>query len=950
MSSGAGPANLIFPSGIDIFSTKVDRNVSIGGEAHTIPSSPLYQFFLDYVPLQNSPTTTSIAGFVEVSGTPSTFQFQTTYSGINAGLITFNALQSGISVNVTYKTFGDTIAAEFVNSLQSGLTNVERFVLDNIASGNFVHTSGDTMSGTLVMQGDLQLAGGNITSQASGSNTVGSISVPMADIFANNVTTYNVKSFSPLNLLATGGDLTASGDSVHIQSSTDVIDFQGNILPTTSGNKNIGSASLAWGTAYIDKLGKNLILVSGINFLSEISGSNTFGSALSPIGAIYADNIFSPSLIANLSGAFVHTSGDTMTGSLNIASGSYLQTFILQNLAGDLTLLALNNVIISGNAVPMASGTMDLGSPTNPWDTIYVKNIDGGVISGNFVLKTGDTMTGDLTLPVGTNLQVYSITSAPSSPSGTINITASQLNMDVASNIRFSTFNNQKLEIGLSDIFTSTNIIPTSSGSVTLGDSTRPFRAVYADNFYFLNNISGTVLTDVTFSGNIALADGTNLSPASGATVVLGSSGNPISVIYANTIFTSATSGTFVSKFGDTMYGDLVMDSGSNVLTSTSGTGTIGALGVPFQTVYADDVISQGLDDRYVNITGDTMTGDLVIASGAGLVTNSVSGDFLDIQGQQVDITSNNGPIIIDGNTEVQILVNGVPKLAASPSGTIVYDNLVPNASGTMDVGTPSAPFGFVYADHIILTGSATSGTFVSKFGDSMSGNLTMISGANILTSSSGSSNVGSAPNPFNNIFANDLLISGTTSIQNIFVHKNGDTMTGNLHFSSGKAIFMDGGTGSSEWVDDSIRLTQISSVGAGVNIVDTNGAGGTIGLTAVNNSVPGPSGLKGRITFNAGADDSSTIIFSGNVIKLNGVYDVVNSNSGVNNLGSSAHPFNGIYGNNLRAITSIIIPSTPPASGTAVGTAGQIIMGTDGYFYGCSGTNLWGRIQLSSF
>jgi len=111
---------------------------------------------------------------------------------------------------------------------------------------------------------------------------------------------------------------------------------------------------------------------------------------------------------------------------------------------------------------------------------------------------------------------------------------------------------------------------------------------------------------------------------------------------------------------------------------------------------------------------------------------------------------------------------------------------------------------------------------------------------------------------------------------------------------------------------------------------------------------------------------------------------------SGINNLGSINYPFSEIYskygfftnisgtspmnilsdiilsnenilyasmisgtiisGNNLKINTSILAPTTPPTSGTADGTIGQTIIGNDGYLYGCSGTNLWGRIQLNTF
>src|ERR1700720_2688286 len=106
MSSGASSAILIFPSGVDSFSTKIDRGVVVSGESHIIPSAP-FQFYLSYVPLLNSPTTTSIPGYTEVSGVPATGQFQTIYSGNNAGLLTFNSANSGTTVGISYTTYGD---------------------------------------------------------------------------------------------------------------------------------------------------------------------------------------------------------------------------------------------------------------------------------------------------------------------------------------------------------------------------------------------------------------------------------------------------------------------------------------------------------------------------------------------------------------------------------------------------------------------------------------------------------------------------------------------------------------------------------------------------------------------------------------------------------------------------------------------------------------------------
>lgn len=40
----------------------------------------------------------------------------------------------------------------------------------------------------------------------------------------------------------------------------------------------------------------------------------------------------------------------------------------------------------------------------------------------------------------------------------------------------------------------------------------------------------------------------------------------------------------------------------------------------------------------------------------------------------------------------------------------------------------------------------------------------------------------------------------------------------------------------------------------------------------------------------------------------------------------------------------------TPPATATGYGVSGYNIAFDGTYFYGCTGTNKWGRVQLSSF
>ena len=118
MSSGAQPAQFFFPTGTDVFSTKLDYGTVISGESHVIPSSSPYAFYLSYVPLSG---TVSIPGYNEAFSAPGANQFQITYTGVNAGYSLFNGVNSSQSVSVSYTAAGDIVKAFFFNNLQQSI-------------------------------------------------------------------------------------------------------------------------------------------------------------------------------------------------------------------------------------------------------------------------------------------------------------------------------------------------------------------------------------------------------------------------------------------------------------------------------------------------------------------------------------------------------------------------------------------------------------------------------------------------------------------------------------------------------------------------------------------------------------------------------------------------------------------------------------------------------------
>jgi len=930
MSSGAGPSTLVFPSGIDSFSTKIDRNVVISGEAHTIPLTPAYTLFLDYVPLGANPSTVSIPGYTEFSGTPATFQFNVTYSGANAGLITFNSLQSGLSIAVGYTTYGDVLQAEYVNSLQTAVENVESFVLANIASGNFVAVSGGSMNGSLTMNADIVMASGNVTTFVSGNGTIGENATPFANLFVDEIQTNYVHSASPLTIAAIAGDLTLSGDTIYASA-----DF----VPTESGVFNIGSEALPWNQIFAQVLGSNLVLASGVALLAATSGTNDIGSTSFSFGTIYADNIVSEGLASGLSGVFVHLSGDTMAGSLVISSGNFLDVYTVINNNGDLLLSSIGTVNTSNDFVPTISGSLNLGSSNNPFDTIYVNNIAGGLLSGNFVSLNGDTMLGDLTLPLGIALNVAQINS--SNPSGTINIDASQIYIDALTNLGITVGGSQKFEIGTNGIYISTDIIPTQSGAYNIGDATRPLANVYSDVLQFGIIASGVGISGANFLGDATIASGASIIPEVSGQSNLGSPTSFFGTIYADAVITSASSGTYVNKYGDTMLGDLA--------TNASGTYSIGSPSIPFSGIWADN-IEQG----FVHKSGDTMTGTLNLAS---------------ISGDQITIMTGNGPLILDGNTEVQVLINGGPKLTMSPSGTLSFDNIYPETSGAHSLGTPSIPWGTIYADSIV-TSIGTSGTFVSKFGDTMTGNLQMASGANILVIDSGTNSIGVNGTPWGDLFVDNINGTPFSAIMSgSFVHISGDTMTGTLQLSSGNVVLNNGnvtldngsvavsnggiyssgtisaGTGmislGNILIDASayLQTSTILSAGAGIHINDSNGLGGIVTIQTAGDG----SGSPGTISLAAGAGSGTSGIISffstgGGSFTVSGTdvtvssMNIIPATSGTHDLGSASLPWNTIYANEIVGVSGsslYVLKSGDTMNGNLIFASGAGITAT---------------------
>lgn len=893
MASEPSGAIINFPTGTDIYVSKTDFGVIVSGESHTIPFAAPYVVSLTHVPQLGNPSLVFVPGFTEVTGTPGVNQFQINYSGTGAGNGLFSAFNAGNPITVTYTTAGDVTQAEWFNSLQTSVVNIENFIGSGLGiAGNYVPITGATVNGTITLNG------GSLVTSSSGSNQIGVGGTPFAVVYANNIVANTLTSPNGLNSVSFGGSVTVSGDGSASLVSNNAVYVSGNNTVTITANN------------------------SGVTVLSEVGGvaiaghtvptaSSTFdlGSTTNRWRKVYADEV------TITSGPFVRTTGDTMTGALVMSTGASLNSDTINNAtsslsinsSADIEITSAGNIIIESNTtslngvlttidtfgttvsapiVPDTPSAIDIGSTTSPFRTIYADNIVGGANSGNFVKITGDTMSGDLTMGFGTAINVDNIN--PGSPSGLITMSVGELAITAFSNIHFDTgpTGTQKLEIGLTEISLSTDIIPTISGLYDIGAASLPLRAIYADNLHINAIASGSVINGATFgnptvTGTLTLGTGASIASQGSGTVTIGSPSNPIGTIYASSIVTAGSTGNFISKFGDTMIGNLALGTGSNITAVGSGVNNIGSASNPLGTIYANNIVSSGANGLYVLKTGDTMSGPLVLNKIYSTGTLVISGNQISETAEQINVKSTNGPIIVDANTEMQLLVNTTATLTLNVSGTESFRNIFPDTSGTHSLGTPQKPWDSIYAVNIIPVGVNTSGNFVLKIGDTMSGDLDFTSGVGIKLLQSGTSDIGTASSPLRAVYADNLIIGSPSGA---FVHITGDVMTGNLTLFGGAKLVGDN------------SVFEITTASAGQSLllnpvsgVQINGVAGNILLNAIGThsitaqATTGPINLNngsGKININSAA---GVVGISGNgvLITSNGSEDIAISGNG---------------------------------------------------------------------
>jgi hypothetical protein len=450
---------------------------------------------------------------------------------------------------------------------------------------------------------------------------------------------------SGISIYPSGFDLNASGATM-VYVADEVRDpFTGNVV--TSGSEILG---VQINTAY-----------TAINNIEQTLGLNPQGDF-----STVADRILSFETISG-SNAYVKKIGDVMTGNLSLISGAAI---------------SLVNVISSSGVNWSGTGTFNLSN-------------NGNILFSGQTIQF--TASGATTINAGQQLSIKTGSGA-----------ATSLVITSGSSIFYG------------------NILP--SGSINIGAPTNPINTLYVTNFSGAGAAtlgSGTYLplAGGLLSGNTTLSGASLLTAISG-TGTVGEYGMPFSGIYAKTGYFTNISG--LSPI--TMLSEVVLSSG--VYPLTSGVGSLGTPSNAFDSVIANSIFTNAVilsgstlsPATLVQTSGSTMTGNLILASGATIV-NAVSG--VNDLGSQANPFANVWASSINGRNSVRFKFNellnpaasGVYTFASAPSGATVIDvATIAGVTGISRFLVPTTHY-TISGDTLTLSGVYTaSGSLYSPF------------------------------------------------------------------------------------------------------------------------------------------------------------------------------------------------------------------------------------------
>lgn len=482
-------------------------------------------------------------------------------------------------------------------------------------------------------------------------------------------------------LFANATSLTITGAGFDSNTANDSVSFSNGVT---------GSVTAATGTTLILSL-TGLSSVAASTALSAVVTVDTAVSASSQVATVIeyvassAANIVDTSTFITINGAGFSTStasdsvsfDNGVTGTVSSASASQLTVTVLTppTVLGALdAVVTVNGVVSTSTQVgtEIDDGTWvvtDPGSGAGSFSDITLPYANAHSFGGDTITfagtLSGDTITLTSTLTVGHNLTITGLGASNLAISGNHAIQDFVISTGVTASISSLTIENGDV---------------TGSGGGIANQGT-------------------LTLSSVSFSGNVATANGSDIYNASGAKLIAGNGSAFTSTtnLYDNGILDLNGFSTSVGTFSG---GGSVIDSGAAVTLTVNGggffTGNITGAGIGLTIAGSSQTLTLGGTDTYGGTT--TINSSDVLAAGSNTAlsasTNVSNAGTLNLDGYSVSIGALNGSGTVTNNLQTYTDDNGNLAIAFNNSlgdestGNQAEDNWVGNVFTATAGGT----------------------------------------------------------------------------------------------------------------------------------------------------------------------------------------------------------------------------------------------------------------------
>lgn len=409
----------------------------------------------------------------------------------------------------------------------------------------------------------------------------------------------------PLDLLV-NGNLTLNGDLTTISNT-----LSANYLSINNNLEVKGNVDLGDNGSNIN-LKADTINVSGdMSFTGDVTIGNdnsdsltiesttTFTQPVSGVSPILPNDLATKDYVDNNGGG----GGGTASGVSYDNTFSGLTATNVQDAIDEIDSNLNNYLPLSGGTL---SGVLTLDSdPVNPLEAATKQYVDNIVIGSGYVLKAGDTMTGDLTMSNQADINLGFLSKITGGQGSTIDFSFGGESSSL-SNSQFQIIGGPGINYGV-------NISATASASEV--SISRPGFSTWTSFTHAGNQIRGGGF----WSGN---GNGINLSVGTGQNLDFQTDAG-----YAMRI-----AGAGATNF---ITGGVTINSGNTISWADAPTNANHLT----NKAYVDSVSGGG---NYVAKTGDTMTGNLILAGSDLLSTSTASQIFFSNGGSQASILEYN--------------------------------------------------------------------------------------------------------------------------------------------------------------------------------------------------------------------------------------------------------------------------------------------------------------------